>query len=43
LFEIMVFWFNIKIVSIVSMGYPKGKAMPYGKRNLEDVLHWERF
>lgn len=34
---------TMKIVSIVSLGYPKQEIKPHGKRSLNDVLHWEKF
>jgi nitroreductase len=34
---------NMKVVSIVPLGYPERKMLPVGKRDLKDVLHWEKF
>ncbi len=32
-----------KLVSIISLGYPKGKLRPHPKRSLDEVLHKEKF
>lgn len=32
-----------KLVSIISLGYPKGDSLPHSKRPLHDVLHSEKF
>ncbi|MBI3991044.1 MAG: nitroreductase family protein [Candidatus Omnitrophica bacterium] len=32
-----------KLISLLSIGYPKVKSQPYGKRQLEEVMHWEKF
>ena len=32
-----------KLISLLSIGYPKTKGSAYGKRKLEEVLHWDRF
>ena len=32
-----------KLVSIISLGYPKGDFSPHSKRLLQDVLHNEKF
>ncbi len=32
-----------KLVSLVALGYPTAKPEPHGKRDLSDVLHWEKF
>lgn len=34
---------NIDIVSILSLGYIEKETEAYGKRNLSDVIHWEKF
>ncbi len=32
-----------KLISILSLGYPKAKPEPHLKRNLKEVIHWEKF
>ncbi|MCF7870078.1 MAG: nitroreductase family protein [Candidatus Omnitrophica bacterium] len=32
-----------KLVSIVSLGYPKAEPKSHQKRNIGDLLHWEKF
>lgn len=32
-----------RLVSMISLGYPKAEARARPKRRLEEVLHWERF
>ncbi len=32
-----------KLVSIVSLGYPKTEPKPHQKRDIGDLLHWEKF
>lgn len=34
---------ELKLVALVSVGYPAEKAAPHGKRDLSQVLHWETF
>ena len=34
---------EMKLVSIIALGYPEKDAGPLRKRSLKDVLHWERF
>ena len=34
---------DMKLVSIIALGYPVQDAGPLPKRPLNDVLHWERF
>lgn len=34
---------DLKVVSIVSLGYAKEEPEPHQKRKLKDILHWERF
>jgi nitroreductase len=31
------------LVALISLGYPSEKPQPHGKRELQEVLHWERF
>jgi nitroreductase len=31
------------LVALVSLGYPAEKPEPHGKRDLSEVLHWEKF
>jgi nitroreductase len=31
------------LVALISLGYSDEKPRPHGKRELSDVLHWERF
>jgi len=32
-----------KLVSLIALGYPKGKAVQIKKRQLSDMIHWDRF
>ena len=32
-----------KLVSMITVGYPKKEERPRPKRNLKDVLRWERY
>ncbi len=32
-----------KLVSMITIGYPKKEEKPHAKRNLKDVLRWERY
>ena len=32
-----------KLVSMITIGYPKKEETPHAKRNLKDVLRWERY
>lgn len=34
---------NMKLVSLISLGWPKGKITQQKNRSVKDVLHWERF
>lgn len=34
---------GFKLVSIISLGYPKEPPKHHDKRSLNDVLHWEKF
>jgi nitroreductase len=34
---------GFKLVSIVSLGYPKSKPEPHSKKPVSQVIHWERF
>lgn len=34
---------NFKLISILSLGYPKVKPEPHQKRLLNEVIHWEKF
>ena len=31
------------LVALISIGYPAESPEPHGKRDLKDVLHWEKF
>ena len=31
------------LVALISLGYPAEEVEPHGKRDLAEVLHWERF
>lgn len=33
----------LKMISIISLGYPKTPPAPHKKRPLKEVLHWEKF
>ena len=32
-----------QMVSLISLGYPAEQPEPHGKRDLSEVLHWERY
>ncbi|HEC83394.1 MAG TPA: nitroreductase family protein [Firmicutes bacterium] len=32
-----------KLVALIALGYPAQKPKPHGKRELSEVLHWEKF
>ncbi len=32
-----------KLVSMITVGYPEKEEKPHAKRNLEDVLRWEKY
>ena len=32
-----------ELVALISLGYPAEEAEPHGKRELSEVLHWEKF
>ena len=34
---------EFKLVSLISLGYPKGEVKPHKKRDLKEVLHREKF
>ncbi|MFH1847014.1 MAG: nitroreductase family protein [Candidatus Omnitrophota bacterium] len=34
---------DVKLISLISLGWPKSRAEQIKKRTLEDVLHWEKF
>ena len=34
---------DLKLVSLISIGWPKGETKQIKKRNLKDVIHWEMF
>lgn len=34
---------GFKLISILSLGYPKVRPEPHLKRQLEEVIHWEEF
>ena len=34
---------NYKLISIISLGYPKEKPQLHQKRALNEVIHWEKF
>ena len=34
---------SFKLISILSLGYPKVKPEPHQKRPLKEVIHWEEF
>jgi nitroreductase len=34
---------GLKLVSLISLGWPKGEAKQVKSRKIEDVLHWEKF
>jgi len=34
---------GFNLVALISLGYPAERAEPHGKRDLSEVLHWERF
>lgn len=34
---------GMKLISIISLGYPKTRPEPHQKRSLKEVIHWEKF
>lgn len=32
-----------RLISLISLGYPKAAVKPHQKRTLKEVLHWEKF
>jgi nitroreductase len=34
---------DMKLVSLISLGWPKGEASQVKNRSLKEVLHWEKF
>ncbi|MFA5338812.1 MAG: nitroreductase family protein [Candidatus Omnitrophota bacterium] len=34
---------DLKLISIISLGYPKEKPRSHQKRPLKEVIHWEKF
>ena len=34
---------SLKIVALISFGYPKEKPSPQGKKSLEEIVHYNRF
>jgi nitroreductase len=34
---------NMKLVSIISLGWPKAKSAQHKKRSLKEVIHWGKF
>ena len=34
---------DMKLVSLISLGWPKEEARQFKSRKLKDVIHWERF
>jgi len=34
---------DLKLISILSLGYPKTVPVPHKKRPLKELLHWEKF
>lgn len=34
---------DLKLVSLIAVGWPKSAAKQHKKRSLEDVIHWEKF
>lgn len=34
---------EFKLISLIPLGYPQGKKPQQKKRNLAEVIHWERF
>jgi len=34
---------NLKVVILVSFGYPTEKCQPHGKKSLEEIVHYDRF
>ncbi len=34
---------DLRLISIISLGYPKTPPVPHKKRPLKEVLHWEKF
>lgn len=33
---------DMKVVSLIALGYPEGESKGPAKRNLDEVLHWEK-
>jgi nitroreductase len=33
---------NYKLVSMITVGYPKKEERPHAKKSLKEVLHWEK-
>lgn len=33
----------LKLISLISLGYPKSAPAPHKKRSLNDVIHWEKY
>ncbi len=34
---------GMKLVSLISLGYPRAKPQPHEKRPLKELVHWEKF
>lgn len=34
---------SFKLISMISLGYPKTEPTPHKKRPLKEVIHWEKF
>jgi nitroreductase len=34
---------GILLITLIALGYPAQEVEPHGKRDLSEVLHWERF
>jgi nitroreductase len=34
---------SLKLVSLISLGWPKDKIIQNKKRGLKEVMHWEKF
>ena len=32
-----------KLISLIAVGYPKSEPTLHGKRNLKEILHWEKY
>jgi nitroreductase len=41
--EILTVPDSYKLVSLLALGYSNIKASAYGKRKLDDIIHWENF